>query len=120
MTDETGAGEEIRARRTRAGMDLQDLARMAGVSRTTLTALERGQEGVRPATVGKVRAALDRFEEEAGLSDPQPTAEPGQVTFELSSGMGIAVTVKGPVENLAELREEVARLLETMEHRRSE
>lgn len=108
-----GTGAQIRARRERHGISQQALAEMAHVSRTTLRALEDGRVSPQGSTVGKVLAALDAFEEEAGatLIREEPS---GVVTYRLNRS-GIEVTLQGPVDNIPELEASIERLLSKLE-----
>lgn len=62
----------VRAECVRRGMELQELARLAGISRTTLYHLERGHTGrLRATTLRKIADALDLTVEE--LLSPAPS-----------------------------------------------
>lgn len=93
-------------------MTRKELAERASVSRTTLIALEEGRGATQGATVGKVVAALDAFEEETGATVVR--AESGQVTYRLK-GSGVEVTLRGPVGSIPELEASVRRLLDKLE-----
>lgn len=110
-------GDEVRARRERAGLHKNELADLAGVSRETVAAIEAG-EGFRRSSLAKIENALTAFEELHGITaPPRPTdpapAAPRVVTFHLT-GSGIDVALTGPVEDLAELQATVQELLRTM------
>lgn len=113
VTDDGGdIGAQIKARRMAHGMDVKDLAELAGVSRTTLHAIEKG-EGARSGTIGKIVAALDRFEQE--VTGPYDDAAEKTVTYRVEAGaLGVNVTVQGPVESMDELQRSVAKLITEM------
>jgi predicted transcriptional regulator len=107
-------GSEIQRRRTALGLDVRELARPAKVDRATLTAVERGTNQPRPATLRAILLVLDQLEhEDPEVPDDEPTAR--IVTFRLESPDGIQVTVKGPVEDLADLQASAAALLAQMQ-----
>lgn len=118
VTD-VSVGDEIRKRRVDNGLSIKALAERAGVDRGTLAAIEDGNSSARPTTIAAVLTALDAFDEETSGPYDEP-AEKGQVTFKVDGNFGVRVTVQGPVENMSELREQVSRLIETMEQRRSD
>lgn len=51
-------GKHIRAARAVVGLDLSDLAEAAGVSRNTVSRIERGAEAM-ASTMGKLQRALE-------------------------------------------------------------
>jgi len=68
-------GERVKQRRERGQWFKVDVARLAKVSRNTLTALEAGSSFNR-TTLAKVEKALDELEHEAGMApfeESQPT-----------------------------------------------
>lgn len=89
--------EQVRARRERLGMSQRDLAIEANVNRDTVAAIERGQ-GYRGSSLAKLKAALDRLEEEAGINAPPPTAEQEAVEFEIhiEGEPSVTVIARGP------------------------
>ena len=102
-------GAQVKARRERLGMTIQDLAKEAAVSRDTLSDLESGTKDFRRLTLAKVQKALDRIEEEAGIDTPVvESTEEGLIEFEVE---GDRVIVRGPVTNAVELAAMVARLI---------
>lgn len=110
-TGET-TGEAIARRRKAIGYDLAPFAVEAGVSRETLSKVERGA-GARDKTLAKIMRALERLEAETGLDVPQAPAADGRiVTFEARGVFGVAeVSVAGPVENAEELAQKFADLI---------
>lgn len=111
--DMEGDGDRVRARRERLGMSKAELAREAGVSRTTLAAVER-DEGIQRSTLTKVERALAGLEEEAGIgAPPAPDAEAREYTFELEmpDGRIARVITKGtaPPERVAEQLQAILR-----------
>lgn len=111
-SEQRGSGEAIKARRERHGMTRKELAERAQVSRTTLIALEEGRGATQGATMGKVIAALDAFEEETGATIVRE--EPGLVTYRVHKA-GVDVTLSGPVESIPDLERSVERLLRKLE-----
>lgn len=111
MVEGSDAGRRIKARRERFGMTKSDLSARAGVSRGRLAEIEAGTVPGLPETIGKLEAALDKFEQETA----GPYDDGGMVTYRLSGSFGVDVTLQGPVSNLAELEEAVARLLAQMQ-----
>lgn len=65
----------VRLYRNKAGLRQDDLARLAGVSRNTITALEAGHT-TRPKRLAAILAALGLDPEELIVNTP-PTAPPG-------------------------------------------
>src|SRR3954454_20842412 len=103
-------GAEIKDRREGHGMTIGHLANLAGVTRRTVYAVERGES--RPLTVRKVLQALDRFEGKPTFHGSAKTrSDPGVVTYRLIGVAGVEVRLQGPVENIADLDASVARLL---------
>lgn len=110
----TVEGHEIRARRLRLGMTIDDLANEAGVSPDTLGDFESGNRRPRELTVTKVTGALERIETEAGVDAPPLAPEPGIVSFDVQAEGGFHVVVKGPVANADELRKQVTEIIRDM------
>lgn len=54
----------LREARLRAGVLQEDLARRAGIERTTLSRAERGERRLSAATEARVHAAIARIEDE--------------------------------------------------------
>ena len=106
----TTEGREIRERRLRLGMTIDDLANEADVSPDTLSDFEAGKRRPRDLTVSKVAAALSRIEEETGVDAPEPR-ENRIVTFDVSAEGGFHVVVSGPVADAAELRQQVTEII---------
>jgi transcriptional regulator with XRE-family HTH domain len=109
-------GDQYRARRTAIGMSVSALAKLAGVDRGSLTALEEGRH-VRDTTVGQIEKALSGLEHELGMDEPsvvEPVSspEPGFIRFKVEGVYGAkALIVEGPVDNMAELEEMVDRVM---------
>lgn len=111
---QTSPGVQIAQRRTRLGMTLSALAREAGVDRNILSKIEQGGGAHRDSTIGTLNATLDRLEAEMGMDVPAVSSVPteeGMVEFLVAGNFGVSVTMKGPVRNIAELEEAVARLV---------
>jgi transcriptional regulator with XRE-family HTH domain len=112
MVDDSGAGQRIKQRREKYGMTKSDLAARSGVSRGRLAEIEAGIVPGLPETIVKIEAALDKFQQETS----GPYDEPGgMVTYRLTGNFGVDVTLQGPVSNLSELEQAVARLLAQMQ-----
>jgi len=106
-------GDAVRARRERIGLSVVELAKLAQVSRDTISAIEAG-EGFRRTSLSKIERALTASEEEHGLapmlapSQPDVVAEKTVVTIQVGDA---TVTYEGSVENLSRYTDEAARLL---------
>lgn len=111
--DPVRTGREIRERRVRYGMEPGDLAGLAGVSRSTIYKVEKGE--AKELTVGKVLKALDDFAEETGADEPprrNGPEEPHLVEFRVEGVVGVeAIVVKGPVEDVRAFEQSIARIL---------
>lgn len=84
-------GQEVRRRRKQAGLSVQDLADLAGLSRRMLTQIELGQANPSLVTVDKVARALGT--DFAGLTrdtqpDPVSVNPPGTSMGVWSSSLG--------------------------------
>lgn len=114
-------GEEIRDRRTRLGMTIKDLAAQAGIDRGWLSKIEKDQlEGERrDSTVGAILRTLDRLEEETGAGDhagASVVGDPGDdlIEFTIEGNFGVRAVVRGPVRDMAQLKEAVTSLVREM------
>lgn len=118
-SDAVGRGQKVRERRVRLGMSGRELATVAGIDRGRLAKIEKGDPSVRDTTVGPVLAALDRLEHEMSMDLPEGASlvgdpEHGLVMFEVEDTAGAnvrRVVVRGPVQDMDELREQVSKLL---------
>lgn len=107
-------GQEIRRRREALGMSASALSKESQVDRGVLAKIEADAASVRPSSIGAVRAALGRLEEESGMDLPSRVGE-GLVEFRLSGGsFGVEVVVSGPVRDLPALEASVERLVREM------
>lgn len=106
----TSDGAEVRKRRKRIGMGIEDLAAEADVSSDTLSDYERGVRSPHPSTVRKVREALERIEHETGIDAPPP-ADARIVKFDVSAEGGFHVVVSGPVDDADKLRHQVTEII---------
>jgi transcriptional regulator with XRE-family HTH domain len=104
-----GRGARIRDRRMRITWHANALAKRAGISRDTLARVEEDAEGVRPETYAKVERALDELSAELGFDEDELSGS--LVRYEVKFPGGRALVVAGPVENIAELEESVARIM---------
>jgi transcriptional regulator with XRE-family HTH domain len=112
--DVADEGNRIRERRLRLGVPKLELARLADVDRGTLANIEAGGH-YRRESFQSVSDALSRLEEEAGV-DAQPlqvapTSEPGIVEFTVEGDFGVKVVVRGPIANVEDLEQSVARIV---------
>lgn len=103
-------GAEVKRRRKRIGMTVEDLAAEADVSRDTLSDYEKGVRKPHPSTVRKVREALERIEHETGLDAPGRSGD--IIEFEVSGDYGVRVVVRGPIRDADELQRSVAALVQ--------
>lgn len=110
--DET-TGQEITRRRTALGMSVVALSEESGIYRDTVAKIEADAPGVRASSIGAVRSALDRLEEEVGMDLPGQVNE-GLVEFRLSGNFGVDVVVSGPVRDLPALEKSVEKLVREM------
>ena len=113
--DET-TGQEIRRRRAALGMSVSALSEVSGIYRDTITKIEADDARVRASSIGAVRMALERLEEEAGMDIPTQVGE-GLVEFRVSGNFGVDVVVSGPVRDLPALERSVAKLVREMRTR---
>lgn len=113
------AGADIRKRRLAIGMSVTALAKLAGVDRGRLKALEAGEK-VRDTTMAAVVKALSDREHELGIDLPsqvrmvpvEAESHPQVIRFEVQGVYGAkALVVEGPPENIAELEEMVDRIM---------
>lgn len=108
---------QIQVRRENLGVTKAELAREAGVSRTTLTDIEAGK-GFQRSTFVRIDRALRKLEEEYGHNappPPQPSAQENRIAFEveLPDGRIARIVTRGdapPEETAAQ----VALLLERL------
>jgi transcriptional regulator with XRE-family HTH domain len=115
--DVADEGNRIRERRLRLGVPKLELARLADVDRGTLANIEAGGH-YRRESFQSVSDALSRLEEEAGV-DAQPlqvapTSEPGIVEFTVEGDFGVKVVVRGPIANVEDLEQSVARIVSSI------
>lgn len=104
-------GGDVRARRVRLGMTIDQLADEAGVDADTLGDYESGRRNPRDITKQKVASALERLEEETGLNAPPPE---DVLSFDVQTDGGFRVVVKGPMKDADEVRRQVSELLRDM------
>jgi transcriptional regulator with XRE-family HTH domain len=118
----TSSGRDVTARRERIGMKIYELAEQANVSPDTLSDWERGIRNPHSKTVEAVLDALDRLEEEMGITGPVSTeAKPGMVRFEVTGVYGAdALVVEGPIESIAELEAAIDRIMRGSQRRNDE
>lgn len=112
-------GQEIARRRTALGMSVSALSEQSGIDRGTVKKIEADAAGVRDSSIGAVRSALDRLEDEAGMDLPTQVGE-GLVEFRVSGNFGVDVVVSGPVRDLDALERSVAKLVREMRTKESD
>ena len=109
-------GDAIKSRLAAIGISQRTFADKADIDRKTLSNAIEGDPTVRPQNLDRIEAALLDLEQEMGM-DEDSTKASGVVEFKVTGNFGVDVVVAGPVENLMELEEAVARLIETMDKR---
>lgn len=119
---QSDAGADIQRRRLAIGMSVAKLAKLAGVDRGRLAALEAGQK-VRDTTLAAVTRALADLEHELGMDMPSqvqgvpvsiPTQAPsseGIIEFDITGDFGVHIVVKGPVVDADLLRRQAAAII---------
>lgn len=110
-------GDAIKSRLDAIGVSERAFADKADIDRKTLANAIKGESSVRPQNLARIEAALLDLEEEIGMGEDPAAKSPGVVEFKVTGNFGVDVVVAGPVENLMELEEAVARLIETMDKR---
>lgn len=109
-------GDAIKSRLDAIGISERAFADKADIDRKTLANAIKGEPSVRLQNLDRIEAAIFDLEQEMGM-DEDSTKTPGVVEFKVTGNFGVDVVVAGPVENLMELEEAVARLIETMDKR---
>jgi transcriptional regulator with XRE-family HTH domain len=109
-------GDAIKSRLADIGISQRAFADKADIDRKTLSNAIEGDPTVRLQNLDRIEAALLDLEQEMGMDD-DPAKAPGVVEFKVTGNFGVDVVVAGPVENLMELEEAVARLIQTMDKR---
>jgi transcriptional regulator with XRE-family HTH domain len=118
--EEDSRGEEIAERRTRLGLTVSKLAKLAGVDRGVITRLEK-TGNARLDRIRAIEMALEDEERRQGDDVPsvvdrpevRPIGDPdaGLVTFDVKGPeTTFSVVLKGPVENLEKLEASALRL----------
>ena len=103
------SGPEVKRRRKRIGMSIEELAAEAQVSRDTLSDYEGEVRKPHPSTSRKVREALERIEHETGMDAPGTGGD--IIEFEVSGDFGVRVVVRGPIRDAEELQRSAAALV---------
>lgn len=109
-------GKEIRQRRQALGLEQTELAKEAGIGRTTLHNIETGVSR-NPTKLGRVLRALEAAEAESGV-DIVPSERPDleTITFEVEGAFGInVIRAKGPREDRETLRDDVIAILRSVQ-----
>lgn len=113
--------DAIKQRLAAIGISQRAFADKADIDRKTLANAIEADPRVRMQNLDRIEAALTALEQEFGMDDDAPAARrPGTVEFRVTGNFGVDVVVQGPVENLHELEESVARLIEKMDKRPAE
>lgn len=115
-------GRRIKERRTRLGMHVIDLAERAGIDRGRLAEIEKGKAAnTRDTTIARIERALDALEHEMSIDVDLPpgvrrVGDPaeGIVEFTVEGNFGVRAVVKGPISDLDQLQEAVAKLIAGM------
>lgn len=118
----TVTGEDIKRRRIAAGLDQAELAREAGVGRTTLHNIEAGA-GARGSSLGKIIRALEAAEAESGVVRTVPSEPPEveMIEFEIEGAFGVKVVrARGPRDDHDILREDVIAIIRSIQQGESE
>jgi transcriptional regulator with XRE-family HTH domain len=111
-------GREIERRRKALGMDVAPFAREAGVSRTTLAAIEAGTVDPRDKSLAKILRALDQLEDEGGVAPRSEAIE--TIEFTVEGDFGVKVTVRGPIRDRGELEQSVANIIRSIREGRDD
>jgi transcriptional regulator with XRE-family HTH domain len=99
-------------------MDVAPFAREAGVSRTTLAAIEAGTVDPRDKSLAKILRALDQLEDEGGVAPRSEAIE--TIEFTVEGDFGVKVTVKGPIRDRGELEQSVANIIRSIREGRDD
>lgn len=115
--DLADVSNEERGKRIQERFEALDMAdrewyRQTGIDRKTLNKAIAAAEGVRDSTYDAIEVALGRLEKrKAGFASGASEVEGGYVEFVVEGNFGVRATVKGPVANIAELREAAAQMV---------
>jgi transcriptional regulator with XRE-family HTH domain len=112
VTAET-RGEAIRQRRMAFGLrSVREFAERTGLARETVTRAEHGEAS--EGTYQRLEAWLDAFEHEIGADEPAAPVSIEQIEFTVEGDFGVKVTVKGPINDRAQLEESVTRIIRSI------
>lgn len=105
-------GDEVRQRREALHMTIEQLAAEASVSADTLSDFETGARRTQYTKVRKIAEALERLEEDAGITAPA-ARHPGGSDRDLIEVEydGTRVFVRGPVADRDAIAEMASRLI---------
>lgn len=111
--DRAARGQALGERFNALGISQVEFHARTGIAPATLTRVFAGDPKVRPQTIASVEAQLDRLERFTQTAGPvENDLGGGMVAITVEGVYGArTITVKGPVENLAELQRAVAELL---------
>lgn len=115
--DDSDRGAEIRRRYEKLGISYREWDKQTGIARQTLLRAFENAPGTRESTYLAIESELTRLEDAIagrGQLDVQPISDPdrGLVTFTVEGIYGAkSVVIKGPVENVDLLREQIDKLL---------
>lgn len=96
------------------GLSQRAFYKHTGIDRDTLVRAIDGDETVRPTSLMKIETALDKLEEEMSSERDGMPSEIAEI--HVTDG-GREIVVRGPVSDLRELEESVARLMLKLDSR---
>lgn len=119
VVDEETRGQRIRRRRLALGIkSYEEFAEATGMSRGAVTRAEKDDPTVSETTYERLEIWLTNFEHETGSDASTVSVDASRtVRFSLAGNFGVEVVVEGPVEDMAEMREQVSKLVADMERR---
>lgn len=81
-TSPVAFGRRLKAKRDAEGLTLRELARIVGVSFSSLGRIERGDGGTTPDTIRRLSLWLERGEASAGKRPPSNRGQPWIISVE--------------------------------------
>lgn len=114
--DRAERGRQIEQKIAGLGIGQREFQRETGVDRGTLVNAISGNPSVRESTLKKIEAALEKWDEEMSSErDDMPAPELVEIQYVVEGER--AIIVRGPVSDLPELEESVARLIRRLDSR---
>lgn len=115
---ESERGAALRKRMLDMRLDRSKLARALGIDRGTVIRAFKGTAS--DDTYEMMERWFDRQEAKAGADPAEIVASAGEggrehVTFRLTGNFGVDVTVEGPIEDMAQLKDAAKELLREMQ-----